>query len=60
MVKATMALTTLYELAELPQLPIAICLMERRNQILLTSQSPGETTSEFLLVHQYHDWTTKE
>jgi hypothetical protein len=30
------------------------------DEILLTSQSPGETTSEFLFVHQYQDWTPKE
>jgi hypothetical protein len=35
---------------ELPQTPFATCPVDRRNQILLTSQSPGETTSEFLLV----------
>jgi hypothetical protein len=36
--------------SELPQTPFAICPADRRKQILLTSQSPGETTSEFLLV----------
>jgi hypothetical protein len=36
--------------SELPQAPFAICPEDRRNKILLTSQSPGETTSEFLLV----------
>jgi hypothetical protein len=30
---------------ELPQVPIATCLADRRNQILLTSQSSSETTS---------------
>jgi hypothetical protein len=39
------ALTTLHKLAELPQLPIANCPTDRRNQILSTSLSPGETTS---------------
>jgi hypothetical protein len=34
--------------------------VDRRNQIPLTSQLPGETTSELPLVHQYQDWTLKE
>jgi hypothetical protein len=34
--------------------------VDRRNQILLTGQSPGETTSELPLVFQYQDWTPKE
>jgi hypothetical protein len=36
--------------SELPQFSIATCPVDRRNQILLTSQSPGETTPELLLV----------
>jgi hypothetical protein len=39
LVKRT-ALTTLHELADLPHLPIATNLVNRRNKILLTSQSP--------------------
>jgi hypothetical protein len=39
--------------SEVPQLPIATYPVDRMNQILLTSQSPGETTSELPLVHQY-------
>jgi hypothetical protein len=35
---------------ELLQAPVASCLVSRRNQTLLTSQSPGETTSEPPLV----------
>jgi hypothetical protein len=54
----TTALTTLHEPAELPQLPIATCPVDRRNQVLLISQSLAETTSEFPRVHQYQDWTT--
>jgi hypothetical protein len=60
LVKITIALTTLHKLEELPQLQIATCPVNRKNQILLTSQSLGETTSELLLVHQYQDWTSKE
>jgi hypothetical protein len=41
LVKAITALPTLQELAELPQLPIATCPVDRRNKILLTRQSPG-------------------
>jgi hypothetical protein len=51
----TTALPTLNELSELPQLPIAICSVHRRNQILLISQSPGETTWELQLVCQYQE-----
>jgi hypothetical protein len=36
--------------SELPHVPIATCPVDRRNQILLTSQSPDKTTSEPLLV----------
>jgi hypothetical protein len=36
--------------SELPQAPVALCLVDRRSQKLLTSQSPGETTSGFLLA----------
>jgi hypothetical protein len=60
LVKTTAALTTLHKLADLSHFPIAITPMDRRNQILLISQSPGETTSELLLVWQYQDWTPKE
>jgi hypothetical protein len=60
MVKITTALTTLHKLANLPHLPIATNPVDRRNQILLTSQSPGETTLEIPLVHQYQDWTLME
>jgi hypothetical protein len=51
----TTFLTTLHKLAVLPHLTILTNLVDRRNQILLTTQSPGETTSEFLLVCQYQD-----
>jgi hypothetical protein len=47
-------------LAALPHLTIPTNLVDRRNQILLTSQSPGETTSELAFVHQCQDWTPKE
>jgi hypothetical protein len=56
----TTALTSLHELADLPQFPIAINGMDRRKQILLTSWSPGETKSELLLVYQYQYWMPKE
>jgi hypothetical protein len=36
--------------SELAQSPIANCPGERRNKILLTSQSPGETILELLLI----------
>jgi hypothetical protein len=36
--------------SELPRTPFATCPVDKRNQILLTSQSPGENTSECLLV----------
>jgi hypothetical protein len=36
-------------------LQITTCPVDRRNQILFTSQSPGKTTSECLLDCQYHD-----
>jgi hypothetical protein len=42
----TTALTTLYKLAILPHLTIPTNLVDRRNQKLLTSQSPDETTSK--------------
>jgi hypothetical protein len=58
--KTTTALTTLQELAHLPYLPSATCPLNRRNQILPTSQSPGKTISELLVVCQYQDWTPKE
>jgi hypothetical protein len=35
--------------SELPQIPIATCPVDRRNQILFTSQSPGEIISGLLL-----------
>jgi hypothetical protein len=35
---------------ELPQAPIAASPVDRRNQILLRSQSPNKTTSELLLA----------
>jgi hypothetical protein len=38
--------------SELPQAPVATCPVDRRNKILLTSQSPNETTSEILLVRE--------
>jgi hypothetical protein len=53
LMKTTTALTILHELAELPHLPIATNSVDRRNQILLTSQAPCGITSEFPLVHQY-------
>jgi hypothetical protein len=56
----TTTLTNLLELAELPHLPVATNSMDGRKQILLTSQSPGETTSELLLVQQYQDWMPKK
>jgi hypothetical protein len=46
--------------SELSQLPFATCPVDRRNPILLTSQSPGKTTSELPLVGQYQDGTPKE
>jgi hypothetical protein len=36
--------------SELSQVPIATCLMDRRNKILLTSQLYDETTSKLLSV----------
>jgi hypothetical protein len=51
LVETTTALTTHHELTDLPHLPIATCPVDKRNQILLTSQSPGKTTSELLFVH---------
>jgi hypothetical protein len=56
----TTALITLHKLADLNHLSIATNPVDRRNQILLTSQSPGETTSKLMLVHQYQDWMPKE
>jgi hypothetical protein len=35
---------------ELLQVPIATCPVDKRNQILITSQSSGETTSELWLI----------
>jgi hypothetical protein len=32
----------------------------QKNKILLTSQSPGETTTELLLICQYQDWMLEE
>jgi hypothetical protein len=56
----TTALTTLHKRAVLPDLTIPTNLVDRRNQILLTSHSLGETTSEFPLVYQYQVWIPKE
>jgi hypothetical protein len=39
---------------------MATCQLDRRNQMLLTSQPPGETTSKLMLIQQYQDWTPKE
>jgi hypothetical protein len=36
--------------SELPQVPIATCPVDRRNQILLTTQPCDENTSELLLI----------
>jgi hypothetical protein len=44
-----------WAVSELSKLPIATCPVDRKN----TSQSPGVTTSEFLFVCQYQDWTPK-
>jgi hypothetical protein len=44
--------------SELPQDPIATCPMDKRNQILLTRQSSGETSSELLLVTIAHKTKT--
>jgi hypothetical protein len=60
LVKRKTALTTLHELTDLHHLPVATNPVNRRNQILLTSQSAGETTSELPLVCQYQDWIPKE
>jgi hypothetical protein len=35
---------------QLPEVPIATCPVDRKNQILHTSQSPGKTTSELPLA----------
>jgi hypothetical protein len=59
-VKITIALTTMHKLADILQHPIATILVDRRNQILLTSQSPGETISELPLVYQYKDLIPNE
>jgi hypothetical protein len=56
----TTALTTLHDLPVLPHCTIPTNLVDRRNQILLSSQSPGEPTSELLLICQYQDWIPKE
>jgi hypothetical protein len=56
----TTALNTLYKLVVSPPLTIPTNLVERRNQILITSQSLCEITSELLLEHQYQDWTHME
>jgi hypothetical protein len=56
----TTALTTLHKLAVLPHLKIPTHLVDWRNQILLTSQSADETTSELLLVCQYQERTPME
>jgi hypothetical protein len=50
LVKTMTALITLYELADFPHLPVATNPVDRRKQILLTSQSPGETTTQLPLV----------
>jgi hypothetical protein len=44
------ALTTLHELILLPYLTVPTNLVDGRNQILLTGQQHGETTSELLLI----------
>jgi hypothetical protein len=44
------ALTTLHELILLPYLTVPTNLVDGRNQILLTGQQRGETTSELLLI----------
>jgi hypothetical protein len=55
------ALSTLQELAVLPDLTTPTNLVDRRSKYhSLTSQSPGETTSEFPLEHQYQEWIPKE
>jgi hypothetical protein len=36
--------------SELSQVPVATCPVDRRNQILLTSQLSDETTSELPLI----------
>jgi aminoglycoside phosphotransferase len=36
--------------SDLPQVLIATCPVDRKNQIVLKSQSPGETTSELPLI----------
>jgi hypothetical protein len=59
-VKTTSALPTLHKPADSCHLQIATNLVDKRNQILSTSLSPGETTSKLPLVCQYQDWTPKE
>jgi hypothetical protein len=56
----TTAMTTLHELVELPHLTIATNAVNRRNKILLRTQSPAETISELPLVCQHQDWMLKE
>jgi hypothetical protein len=51
--KTTTALTILH--TDSCHLPIATNPVDRRSQIPLTSQLPGETLSELLLVCQYQD-----
>jgi hypothetical protein len=56
----TTVLTTLHKLADILHLPVATNWVDRRNQMLLTSQLPGKITSELPLIHQYQDWMPKE
>jgi hypothetical protein len=50
-VKTTTDMTTLHKLVvNYLRSETATCPVNRRNQILLTSQSSGKTTSELLLV----------
>jgi hypothetical protein len=57
-VKTSRALTTLHKMPE--NLPIATNPVDRRNPILLRSQSPAETTLELVLIVQYQDWMPEE
>jgi hypothetical protein len=55
------ALTTLHKVAILHHFTIPTNIVDRRNQTLLTSLSPGETISDHIdIVYQYQDWTYKE
>jgi hypothetical protein len=49
LVKTPTVLTTLHALADLPHLPMATNLVNRRNHIILTRQSPSETPSNSCL-----------